>query len=359
MKGFFNPKNERLHYLMLVLVVIIASVFSWGATYGDSASYLKTANYLFGYEGGVRLEHRMIRPVTLFMAGAMAPAFGLINSFAIVNIIFGILTSVVIYKLVMRMYKKPKLAFYAALLFATSIPVLSLGASVLTEMPAYFATVMVIYIVYQMKKEMTYKDMIIAALLLSFSMLIRETSMFILPIFFLLSRYGERKVLLKGGAIIILAFAFTSVYYFAYNVNPLNYTLNSGNMGMSYNNPEKYGVERIILSFMAFEFLPIFAFLGFVADSDRKRLIAYYAMFVSFLPVFLWPVQEWKITYTVFPLIMALSVFGIDHFSQRLSEKPLFSRLGSRWYEFLIILMYVIIGVIYCALVMPQYIIAV
>jgi hypothetical protein len=356
MKGF-DPKKEKIHYAVIAIFFIFSSLVMWGATYSDSRTYAGTTNYLFGYEDALRYEHRMIRPVTLFLAGPLVPLLGMVNSFAIVNVVFGILAAVLLYKFVLKFYRKPKLAFYSALLFATSIPVLVYGSAVATEMPAFFATILVIYLVYEMKANITYKGMAAYALLLSFCILIRETSLFILPIYFILSRHSEKRVLLKGTLAIALAFALTAGYYVAYNVNPLSAFKAVDNLGLTYDNTEFYSPKAAILSFMGFGFLPLFAFLGFVLDNDRKRLINYYAMFAAFLPLLAWPAFDIKITFTVFPLIMTLSALGIDKFAQQISKKPLFSKLSSKWYEFLIILAYIIIGVAYTVSSMPNYIV--
>jgi hypothetical protein len=357
MKGFFDAKNEKIHYAVIAVAVICSSLFMWGATYSDSVTFAKTTNYLFGYEDAFRFEHRMIRPVTMFMAGPLVPLLGIINSFAAINVLFGVLASVMLYMFALRFYRRPKIAFYSALFFATSIPAFVFGSALLTEMPAFFATILAIYLVFRMKASHTHKQMAAYALLLAFSMLIRETSIFIVPIYFLISKYSEKKVLAKGMLTIIMALALTGAYYAAYNVNPLNAFKAVEDLGMSYENPTYYSPKVFIMSFMGFAFLPIFAFLGFVLDSDRKRLVNYYAMFAAFLPLLAWPAFDIKITFTVFPLVIPLSALGIEAFAQQMAKKPLFSRLSSRSYELLLILAYIAVGALYSILIMPKYIV--
>lgn len=319
----------------------------WGYIYSDSKGYIGTTNYFFDYENADRFENRMIRPTTMILAGAITPLFGIVNSFVIVNTIFVILAAFFLYRFVLQLYGRDRLAFYSALLFVTSIPILRYGFAVITDAGAYFFTILTIYIIYNIKDDIDIKRIIAISFMLFVGALTKEHIMFLAPIYLLLSKGSNKKILFKSISIIFIMFVFISSYYIAYDVNPFTHYNRAPDSGYTYDNEESWGIKAFVLSFGGFLYLPLFSLLGFLMDNNRKRLINFYYILISVAPIFIWPAIEYRITFILFPIIIPLASIGIERFSELISKKPFFSILNKRKYEILIIILYIVSSFLY------------
>lgn len=342
--------RKNLYIIIIGLIVILNSYSHWALDYPDSDCYVKTAQYIFNPVEDDRItciEQRLNRPTTLILSGGLAPLFGYENSFAIVNTVFWFLGAITLYSFVMKLYGRERLAFYSSILFATSIPLLRYGSAVLTDSGGYFFTILAAYIIYTMKEDADFRKLIITGFLFALGILMKDHLMFFIPLYLILSRYSERKVLVRGIVAVIIAAVFVGGFYLLLSANPLKLFFDAAGMGYTYDNPEAWGPKNFILSFGGFLYLPFFTIMGFLSDKDRKRVKNYYAMLISFMPLFIWPAIEYRITFIMFPLIIPLAALGIEEFSSVFCKKPLFDKLKQKYYEIMIIVLYIISSFLY------------
>ena len=340
-------------YAVIALIVILGSATHWAYYYPDSICYTETLRYMFSQgqmNRSVCVEQHISRPVTLFLAGAITPLFGIYNSFAIVNTIFWFLGAVFLHKFALQFFKSEKLAFYSSVLFATSIPLLRYGAALLTDCGGYFFTILSAYMVLKFRDNTSLKRMVLLAFIFAAGILTKNHLGFFVPMYLILSTFSERKVFYRSILTLFISLMFVMGVYAFFNADTFNLYTGAAGRGYTYDNPETWGIERFVLSFGGFLYLPFFTILGFLADKKKDRIMNYYYMLASFLPLFAWPAIEYRITFIMFPLIIPLATLGIENFSSVLCKKPLFNKLKQKHYEILIIALYIILSFAYVAL---------
>lgn len=359
-KDLINILSEKkLHYLIITIVVLIGAISHWGYVYPDSECYIRNSVYLTSLNESYRienadcLEHRMNRPVTPFLAGVISPMFGTINSFSIINTFFWLLGSIFMYKLVLKFYGNKKLAFLSSIFYATSIPIIRYGAAVLTDVGGYFFTILAIYLLYDLNERIDIKKILFTSFIFFIGIITKEHLMFVVLIYIILSKMGNRKIALKSSLIIIFILLFVSSFYFSLNVDTFRTFNNAPEYGYTYDRAESWGINSFLLSFGGFLYLTPLAVLGFLLDNDKKRILNYYYILLSLLPLFIWPAMEYRITFIMSPLIIPLASLGTEKFSLLISQKPIFSKLSKRQYEIIILIMYVIISYSYVFLYHP------
>lgn len=210
--SFVGQLSQKRNYVILAIIILLNAISHWGYTYGDSAAYTTNANYFFNYTNEARSEPFIYRPVISIFSGSIAPLFGLINSFSIVNTIFMILSSTLLYKFVLELYGREKLALYSAVLFSTSIPLLRFGFAVLSDGGAYLFSILIIYLIYKLKENATIREIALLSIIFAVGFLTKENVVAISLIYLMLSKHSQINVLKKGMVIIILASVIAGSY---------------------------------------------------------------------------------------------------------------------------------------------------
>ena len=340
--------KKRYYYLIIIIISLLEIFTHWGHLYPDSITYTETMDYLF-FGDGVRHEQRMIRPVTLLLAVPFAPLVGANNAFALISAIFWVAKAILLYEFVLRHLKNSRLALFSSLIFTSSIPMLFLGAAVLTDSGGYFFTLLIFYLLEKYRNG-NFKTNIILSVIFAIGTLTRETTFIFLFLYLLIYEILMKRNLKFGLTIIVLTLIFSFIYYIPSGINPINslylgYTPFQGfDSGAKSYLSEVWGFMPFIESLLhAFLFIPIFAAIGFVVESKEKKYW-YIAMILSVASIFAWSGMSPRYTFLFFPVVIPLSVLGIRKFSFWISKKSIFSFMSKEKYEVIIVLIYIVLA---------------
>ena len=334
-------ERNRIYLAVIIIVSLLGIAADFAKWYPDSTGYVETTRYLFGYDGGARNEQRMIRPVTMLLAGFIMPLVGDSYSFALVNAAFWIASAVLMYVFTLRLLGRKELSLFAAILFTTSMPLLRYGSAVLTDMGGYFFVLLTFYLLLDFDREMRIREIAWMGILLAIGILTREHVGVLLLLYLLFINLAGKRNIRNSILLIFIASSIPFLYYIAVGTDPFYHFLNQPDVGYDYT--VGWGPLSFILSMAgAFLILPIFSVIGLKYEKNKRP---YLLMLASMLPVLLiWPVMDYRFSFMASPLVMPLAASGIDRFARKLPfRKP-------RYLELLLVLSYAAACFLYVAI---------
>ena len=150
-----KQKSNRIIILLLVALLQMGvsvlllnnlSMENWSAVYAeDSKGYLLVARFFLGEEippaSLPLLKYRLFSPVVPFVASLLARILPLEYAFLSLNFCFWLLSVYLFYKFSKSLISE-QLAYYCALLFTTSLPLIIWGLPVMADMTAFFFAVL-------------------------------------------------------------------------------------------------------------------------------------------------------------------------------------------------------------------------
>lgn len=337
---------KRSHYFIILAITALEIATHWGWWHCDSESYISTMNYLFGESGGMRSEHRILRPFTLLLVFPLTKVIGEPAAFAIVNSAFWLATSLLMYRFSYLLLRNYELALISSVAFTISSPMLVFGAAVLTDAGGYFFILLSFCALYFYRDSDDIRTYFILGSILALGTLTREHTLpfFIgyLVVYELLSgrRRWKRIIYISIiGCIPIL------IYYAFFKINPLFQYFFAKEHGWSHGIRDGTATPRLFLYSIltAFWFLPIFSVLGCLKEKNRTMLIHYIAMTVPMLAVLLPYISyDARFTFLLFPVVLPLASIGMRELSSKLESLPVFSLLKKWQYEVAILFIYAV-----------------
>ena len=216
------PKPKILIILtLLACVVILMSVPRFGYVYPDSSHYLDMADFFSGILSGSELIAPFCyRPMLPLIAAFLPVAAEL--SFAIINIIFLVLTAWVIFYSSLKRNPSPLVAFLTTLVFTVSLLFVFYGAVVLVDPGAAFFLALAYY---YMTEDGQGKKI---ALLLTLGVLFKELALVGVLTYLLYGRFKEWWLMIPPlGTYVVLRLITPSGnpgYFWAFHLE--NFTFN-------------------------------------------------------------------------------------------------------------------------------------
>ncbi len=280
--------KTNIYTILLIIITILSSILHFADTRTDSEGYIQLAYFIQG-EDAQLLYQWASRPLVPLIASVFNQIFEIKAAFALVNVVFLILTSITLFKLFDYLLENKKHAFFAALLYPLSFPVILLGSQVLLEAATNFFYVLTILFIEKYLKEINYKKLFILFILLSLSLLTKE-SLFILFIYLIITLFTRRKAIktkfIKTKTITSILLSTLPLLLWKYIIKVSSHPLIS-RIIYGYKNlfTIKYFTSFLIRSFLAFHILWLPAIYGLLKDKNNKRRLFYWKLFLSVFPL--------------------------------------------------------------------------
>ena len=334
--------NELAKVLSVLLLSLLEGSMYFGKMCPDSPGYVNVAYFFNGKEKSSH-EIRMLRPLVPFFASLLNRIVDIATAFGIVNIALWLMASYIMFRLSKDLLEDTNLAWYASILFATSLPLIRYGTAVLTDMAGYFFIVFVFWMTRKYSRNRNILKHLIIGMTIGVGILGREVVFACLPFFVLSEISGQRtrnqylKILLTVLTALLLPYLWSA----AFGLDYLGWYMSGG--------VEYAGGWTAILDFkklvysilLAFTVLLPFVVVGFLEEEDRSKILFYFWTFLSvFAVLIVWPVKDYRFAFLLSPCFIPLSAKGIDVATDKLNKKPLFRAVKPSSWKILVLAFY-------------------
>ena len=330
-------KNAIVYAILFAIAQVIFVLYVCGVhLYCDSPSYISTANFIMTGIGDGDIDiFRLLRPLGPILAILLTPFVGSVtNGFITENCIFLVVSSGLVFFIAKEIYNNEKVALFSSFLFASSWIVLIYGLTVLTDMGVYFFIILDIYLILLFfKKDGDYKFLSIIGLVCGLGILMKESAVMGALFFVLMLLLSKSDIKRKLKRLVLFSFAFSIpifinsvIIYYLFNCTYLDWYLHNVN-AYSAVGSLFHSILYLILG-IGFVFniaLPFFMIGLYNQVKNRENLTIYVSLIVSsFIPLFLWPGQDFRFVFIIFIGMIPLSSYGIkvfcDYFDKSTSK---------------------------------------
>ena len=296
-----------------VLLLRYLSMENWSVIYAeDSHGYLLVARYFLGEEipssSLPLLKYRLFSPAIPFIASLVARIFPLKYTFLFLNLWFWLFSVYLFYRF-SRNFLNEQLAYYCALLFATSLPLIVWGLPIMVDMAAFFFTVLNCLLItrFSSDRRSTY---LIVALTLTLAILTKPNLVSLL-LFFVVYTVFQKRYLRILPVILVTLILVGGIYL---------------NLGLEPEDFLAYGYLRhrgflYVFNALVFCFhwgIPL-AVLGFWLEKGQRNFYLPYLM--STFGCYLLFVHNPRLMFIVYPAVLPLVVSGIEACAQRAANR--------------------------------------
>ena len=315
-------KINRMTILILVSIsqmVVSAlmlnnlSMENWSAIYAeDSEGYLLVARYFLGEEisssSPPLLKYRLFSPVVPFIASFLARFLPLEDAFLFLNCCFWLFSVCLFYQFSKSLLRE-EMAYYCALLFATSLPLIIWGLPIMADMAAFFFAVLNCLLITRLLSDKRHAYLIIV-LTIPLAILTKPNLVSLL-LFFILYAVSQKQyfrifpvvfgtLILIGGVYLYLNLGIEDFLTYGY----------LRHQGLFY-----------IVNALVFCFhwgLPL-AIWGFWLEKGRREF--YLTYLISTFGCYLIFVHNPRLIFVIYPAVLPLVVRGIEAFAYRLANR--------------------------------------
>ena len=321
--------NSFRKYLLISLIlglvnaVILLVFFVPRLSHTDTVSYLSTIKYILGEPGGEVALHRILNPLPILIGASLSPLADGENALILQNVIFYVLSVLLIFFLVYEIYHNEKQAFYGTVLFMTAFPVLAYGLAALTDMSGWFFFLLTVLLSLNFLKNPSFRTAILPGLVASFGMLFKE-NVAAAPIFFASLVFIAANLSFKEKIKYLIVFGLAFLFFPLINSLILNhffsyYYLTTfqdiGAGGKAVEGFYMYTFPRILIEIgRAFLIGWIFILLGVFREfsiKNKERIKILLAFIPPSLSVFLWICPHNRMFFIAFPILVLLGSFGL------------------------------------------------
>ena len=317
-----KQKSNRIIILLLVALLQMGvsvlllnnlSMENWSAVYAeDSKGYLLVARFFLGEEippaSLPLLKYRLFSPVVPFVASLLALILPLEYAFLSLNFCFWLLSVFLFYQF-SRSLISEQLAYYCALLFTTSLPLIIWGLPVMADMTAFFFAVLNCLLItrWLFDKRPTYIGI---ALTLSLAILAKPNLSSLL-LFFILYAISQKRYLRILPVVVITLILVGGVYL---------------SLGLGVEDFLTYGYLRhrgffYVVNALVFCFhwgLPL-AVWGFWLEKGQRNF--YLTYLVSTFVGYLLFVHNPRLLFVIYPAVLPLVVRGMETCAHRIADR--------------------------------------
>jgi len=338
-KGPLSAEKLLATWTIPVLIALLEGLTHFGIWYGDSNGYVSILKLFRGTasmdEAKVIGWHGIVRPVVPLLALPFSYMMSYRDAVASVSLGFFLVGTLFAYLFAKRLLNS-RAGFISAVFFASSLPNVLFGASVLTDGPAYTMEVIVLYfLLFSMEAKRALRTSLLGGALIGVAVLTKETN-FVILVFLLLRFFLHRDRMpirsMVPAAIVGLAIPLVWSQLVGYNYLGF-YGEGLAYKTLGYKGPLVQPGPFAVSAVYAFGPCLPFAFIGFLAvDDDRFKTFCEMLLSVGVL-LALWPTApEYRFTFLTFPAVLPLAAVGTGQALGVLSGKPWFNRLNeTRW----------------------------
>ncbi len=285
----------------------------------DSEGYIKTSASLFAQGPRTPLvKYRLFAPIVPALAGVLSLKLGIVPSYLVLNYGFMLLASVMVFLLYRRISSLSEHALAAAIIFATSTPVILWAPRVLVEMASWFAVAMLCFYALNPIRRNAWLDFVVRIVLYSTAVLMKPTMVFAVAFagayhFFVDRQYVRAVAACAVGAVLALC------TLALLGLTPGDF--------LHYGQPRHRHVLLVITSLIfAFNIMVFFATIGLarfrhMAICPPKLMLASALCSVFMLAEFLLFVHAARLAFVMYPVVLTCCVCGIAHLLQYFSSR--------------------------------------
>jgi len=336
-------KNKHIILLLILIAglnaLAILYFFSESIERSDTIRYVQTIEYFWGKTAQPSLAS-LVKPLSVMTASLIAPLTTPRGALFLQNLFFYFASIILVFKIIERLYFNRKQAFYGAVLFMASFPVLANGLAFLTDMTGWFFCLLVSYLTLRFYSKPNLKIALLAGFLSGIGFLFKESggAGAVLFVFLILIskkflwrekiRYGFIFSLCMVAPILLSVFWIAHAFDYSY-LDWYKANLASGN--------KNYNLINIIQQ-LAIMFLLgwVFVLRGVWLEwkekqeiNERKLILS--AMIPLFFIGFLWPMPVARVLFLgILPLLL-------------LASRGLIIR-GKTWLELSLLSLFVIVN---------------
>ena len=277
----------------------------------DSEGYLLVARYFLGEDiqpdSLPLLRYRLFSPLVPFAAALLARMIPLEYAFLLINCLLWLISVHLFYRFSNRLLNE-RPAFYCALLYTSSLPLIIWGLPIMVDMAAFFFAILICFLVTPAGSEKKGSSLLVTITL--FLAILAKPSLVSLLLFFLLYA-GMQKQYGRALAVVSVSVSAVGGIYFL--------------LGLGIEDFLTYGYLRhrgvfYVLNALVYCFhwgLPL-AVWGFLRQKQDR--IFYLTYLVSTFVCYLSFVHNPRLLFLIFPAVLPLATSGMEACSQRLSQ---------------------------------------
>lgn len=170
-------KNNYFSILIILACVNVLGIlyfFSESIERSDTVRYVQTIDYFLGQAPEPALSS-LVKPLSVMTAALVSPLTGPRGALFLQNLLFYFASIILVFKIIKLLYANEKQAFYGAVLFMTSFPMLENSLSFLTDISGWFFLILVIYLTLKFYQKPTLKLAVISGFLSGIGFLFKES----------------------------------------------------------------------------------------------------------------------------------------------------------------------------------------
>ncbi len=314
--------NNIYILIFLVILVGVSFIILPPHLWSDSYSYLKSIDVL--KTGNTPPDFIPNRILTTY-AGLQLTVFlsyifgSVLKAWLFMNIVFYVIANLFFYKLLEEFFESRKIAFLGMILLASNYAIITFGPTYLMDMGGWTAYLITIFLVFRFLKTEKIKYLAWGTLAIGLGGLFKEYGFlgFIPILISLIFHYQNnfknliRYSLILGILVVLPAILVHISVYVNYHYNYLDWLrFNKNLMANSSSNFLSY--IKVFGSLFTFGW---FLFIGGIYTLMKKgekkfnpqQIIFFVALFLSIMPLFLWPAITQRIFFIAIPFIILIS----------------------------------------------------
>jgi hypothetical protein len=343
MLGGMNSK----HALLIVSLSAILSTLFFGIVYSDSKIYIHMTRYFLGIASAKGVEGWISsRPLVPLLAAFPSIFLWIPVAYGILNSIFWVLSSLLLYQITRQLTDSQQNALAAALFFTASPPTLLYFGSVMLESGSTFFALLILWTYLRLQNRLHKPKSLLLGALAGIGILSKETTLPVIVAILLLSIVLHR---FKPTLLWVLLLIIPSIVWQGYTTLTWgeNYWTHYVRAGLEYSE-RRYGTSFYanvvdIAKALALSHFPlaiISLIIGFFSVGDRRQNLIFYSLLLPALSAYLlWPFRDLRIGVVSYYATMPLAGIGVDYIVKSLKQKPLICRIDSKTiYAFLYII---------------------
>ncbi len=324
--------------LSLTTLAILFGIFLGPNILGDTPSYLQAIEVLSGSK--ISSDFVPNRILTSFLGlqsiGVISNITGsVLSAWFLLNLFLYFIGCLFFFKLLVRMFEDQRLAYIGSMFLAANYAFLTFGMNYLMDIGGWTFYILSLYFLWKYGQTKKTTDILLSASMIGVGALFKEyafLSAVAIAIFLIIENHRDIKVLLKRAFQTALVALIPSVLLYIYVYSRFGYTYLDW---FSFNSRYYIYPSRIVEYIKAFGSLVNVLALLFIAglygiykgwkEVETRKKVFLLSVFLSILPIFLWPAITQRILTITIPFIVIVSCF-------------LFKRYGRQYFIFIPIL---------------------
>ncbi len=316
------PRNNYL-----IILIILACFNALGILYffsesierSDTLRYVQTIEYFWGRAEAPSLTN-LVKPLSMLTAAFLSPLAGPRGALFLQNLLFYFASIVLVFKIIKLLYFNERQAFFGAVLFMTSFPMLQNSLSFLTDMAGWFFLILTVYLALKFYQKPILKLILISGFLSGAGFLFKESGVggavffAFLLLFSHKFRWPEK---IKYGLVFSLCVILPILVSVLLVLNIFDYSYLDWYRANLQSTNKDYNLQNITQQLLVMFLLGwIFVVRGAWQEwrrwgQNRERKPILLAMIPLFFTGFLWPMPVARVLFMGIPLLFCLASRGM------------------------------------------------